>query len=179
MKKVALLLSFLLIVQCAPHKKSLGTLHVFFQFNKAEGDVEPSYQLAIWLEDAQEHYAKTLFLSEYLSYGGYNDSTICPAWNSQADWDKAPMEAYDAVTRATPPLGDNVFEFGLDTLGVEPGEYWCCVQAHLIEEYNILFKNKIEIGQTGESTSDPVFEPKAYPGAETILANVTARIFKE
>ena len=140
MKKLYVL-ALLLLLHCS--QKPSGTLLVSFQFNPAEGDVEPSYQLAVWLEDVNENYIKTLFLSEYLSYGGYNDSTICPNWNAKADWDNAPMEAYDAVTAATPPVGENVLTFALDTLNINLGEYLCCVQAHLIENYNITFKNRI------------------------------------
>ena len=156
----------------------MGTLQINFQFNKAEGDIEPSYQTAIWLEDIEGHYVKTLFLSEYLSYGGYNDSTICPAWNSQSDWDNAPMEAYDAVTRATPPLGEHLYQFGLDSLDLTPGDYFCNIQVHLIEDYNILFKNKLDISTCGETTSDAIFEPGAYSGAEMVLAQVIFRIDK-
>jgi hypothetical protein len=177
LKKCALLFASFLMLQCA--QKSPGTLQVAFQFNKAEGDVEPSYQLAVWLEDVNENYVTTLFLSEYLSYGGYNDTTICPNWNAKADWDNAPMEAYDAVTRATPPVGENVLEFALDTVNVELGEYLCCVQAHLIENYNITFKTKINLKAEGQATTDAIYEPKVYAGAEHFLANVTARVVKE
>lgn len=170
-----LLLAFLFI-QCS---QGPDTLQVAFQFNGAEGDVEPSYQLAVWLEDLDESYVSTLFLSEYLSYGGYNDTTICPAWNSKADWDNAPMEAYDAVTAATPPVGNNLLEFAFDTLNVEPGDYLCCVQAHLIENYNITFKNKVNFKIEGETAGEAVYEPEAYKGAETFLANVSARVFKK
>lgn len=149
-----------------------------FQFNPAQGDVEPSYQIAIWLEDADEQYVKTLLLSEYLSYGGYNDTTICPAWNSQADWDNAPMEDYDAVTRATPPVGNNLYAFSLDTLGLEHGDYFCCVQAHIIEDYNILFKQKLNTRKYEQTTSDAIYDPRSYSGAEVVLANVSSQLLK-
>jgi len=179
LKKLILILAALLFLHCAPQKKSLGILQVSFQFNKAKSDVDPSYQIAIWLEDSAENYVKTLFLSEYLSYGGYNDSTICPNWNSKAAWDKAPMDEYDAVTHPTPPVGDNMFEFGLDSLGIESGDYFCCVQAHLIENYNILYKNKINLNRVGATSGDAEYEPSVYEGAEAVLTNVTARIIKE
>ena len=166
-------------MHCAPKKSPMNVLQVSFQFSRATGDVEPSYQTAIWLED-EEGYVKTLLLSEYLSYGGYNDSTICPSWNSKADWGNAPMDAYDAVTRATPPLGDHLYLFDLDTLNVEPGEYWCCLQTHIIEDYNILFKNKIKTTEPSEEVqSDAVFIPSAYPGAEQVLTHVMARVVKK
>ncbi len=178
MKKLSVF-ALLLLIHCAPKEPSLGRLDVSFQFNKPESDVEPSYQLAVWLEDVDENYIKTLFLSEYLSYGGYNDTTICPNWNSKADWANAPMHDYDAVTRATPPIGENLLEFDLDTLNIQPGEYLCCVQAHLIEDYNITFKSKIKLNHEGRATSEAQYEPRAYDGAETFLANVTATIVKE
>jgi hypothetical protein len=171
------LVALLFLLRCTADSPK-GTLQISFQFNPAQRDVEPSYQIAIWLEDADEQYVKTLLLSEYLSYGGYNDTTICSAWNSQADWDNAPMQAYDAVTRATPPVGDNLVAFALDTLELEHGEYFCCVQAHVIEDYNILFKQKMNTRKYAQTTSDPIYDPQAYAGAEDVLANVTTQLVK-
>lgn len=179
MKFLFVLLCAAVLFSACAKKQSLGTLQVTFTFNQATGDVEPSFQTAVWLEDADSHYVKTLFLSEYLSYGGYNDSTICPAWNSLADWGHAPMKAYDAVTRATPPLGVKFLHFNLDSLALPPGAYLCCVQTHIIEDYNILFKNRIDIGRTGNETTFPaIYAPNAYPGAENILADVKTVILK-
>ena len=64
-----------------------GTIEVSFLFLKAEGAV-PSYQTAIWLENEEGRYFKTLFLSEYLSLGGFNHEYVCPDWVKQADWEK-------------------------------------------------------------------------------------------
>ena len=91
-----LILMFFILVLCIGCAKTpnLGIIQIQFTFHEATADLVPSYQTSIWLEDGQNNYMKTLFLSEYLSYGGYNDSTICPAWNSVADWDNAPMESF-------------------------------------------------------------------------------------
>ncbi len=35
----------------------------------------------LWLKKPDGTFAKTLFVSEYLSYGGYNHPEICPDWS--------------------------------------------------------------------------------------------------
>ena len=85
MKKYSLLLLAVLFLFNCDHQekgKSSEKLEIAFQFNPSEDrNVEPSYQLAVWLEDPEAAYIKTLFVSDYLSIGGYNDSSICPEWS--------------------------------------------------------------------------------------------------
>jgi len=59
-------------------------LEVTFQLNQMENFV-PSNQLVIWLERPDGSFVKTLFISEYLAYGGYNLPEICSDWTSKAN----------------------------------------------------------------------------------------------
>ncbi|NWG14788.1 MAG: DUF2271 domain-containing protein [Acidobacteria bacterium] len=152
-----------------------GTIEVSFLYLKAEGTV-PSYQTAIWLESEEVRYVKTLFLSEYLSLGGYNHEYVCPAWVKQADWEKADESEYEAVTRPTPPIGSSTLRFDCRERGIAPGTYRLCIQAHIVERYNILYRSRIVIGPEASESEPEVFHsPAKHPDASDILSGVRFR----
>ncbi len=152
-----------------------GTLEVSFLFNKAEG-VVPSYQIAVWLETETGGYVKTLFVSEYLSGGGFGLGDVCPEWVKQANWQKAEESEFDAVTRPTPQIGARTLRFDCQNRGITPGNYRLCVQAHIIEKYNILYRCTIVVGgQASEATGEVFYSPTKHPQAGDILSDVRVR----
>ena len=108
-------ISMVFIMACGESgpKPAKGSLEISFTFDKPK-DVEPSYCAAIWLEDMDGNYVRSLLVTEYLSYGGYNDSTICPRWRSGADWDNVTDDEFDTVTQATPSVGSHVMTFACE-----------------------------------------------------------------
>jgi hypothetical protein len=158
-----------------PGQAASGTIEISFLFNNAEG-VVPSYQIAIWLEYESGEYVKTLFVSEYLSGGGYDHGDVCPDWAKLAHWEKAQESEFDAATRPTPPIGARTLKFECEKRGIAPGAYRYCVQAHIVEKYNILYRGKITIGQGASETAGEVFySPGKHPLAADILYDVRAR----
>ena len=139
-------------------------------------NVEPSYQIAIWLEKENGELAKTLFVSDYLAYAGFNDPTICPAWLKIANWEQATDEEFDAVSRPTPPLGEVTLTVNCKERGIEPGTYYYAVQVHIVEDFNIAYRGKITIGT--EPTNDQAVAhhtPGKYENAENVIHSVSAR----
>ena len=152
-----------------------GTLEVSFLFNKAEGIV-PSYQMAVWLETQTGEYFKTLFVSDYLSGGGFGLGDVCPDWVKQADWEKAEESEFDAVTHPTPPIGARTLKFDCRKRGIAPGVYRFCVQAHIVEKYNIMYRGTITVGeQASEAAAEVFYSPAKHPQAADILSDVRAR----
>jgi hypothetical protein len=152
-----------------------GTLEISFLFNKAEGIV-PSYQIAVWLETEAGKYVKTLFVSEYLSGGGFGHGDVCPDWVKQANWEKADELEFDAVTRPTPPIGVRTLKIDCQKRGIVPGTYRFCVQAHIVEKYNILYRGTIVVGeQASEAVGEAFYSPAKHPQAADILSDVGAR----
>ena len=72
------------VILGSPHARTVRAL--------VEGSAgeDPSYQTTIWLEDDNGKLLKILFVSDYLSYGGFVHPMICPTWAKQADWENAP-----------------------------------------------------------------------------------------
>ncbi len=156
-------------------RPAAGTLEISFLFNRAEGIV-PSYQIAVWLESGAGKYAKTLFVSEYLSGGGFNHRDVCPDWVKEADWEKADETEFDAVTRPTPPIGARTLKIDCLKRGIEPGTYRFCVQAHIVEKYNILYRGIIVVGeQASEAVGEAFYSPAKHPQAADVLSDVRAK----
>ena len=152
-----------------------GTLEISFLYMKAEGAV-PSYQTAVWLESEDGRYIKTLFLSEYLSLAGFNHEYVCPDWVRQAHWDKVEESEFDAVTRPTPPIGSSTLRFDCRERGIPPGSYRLCIQAHIVEKYNILYRSGIVVGpDLSEGMPEVFHSPAKHPVASDVLSGVRMR----
>ena len=162
-----------------PEEPASGLLEISFFFNKVEG-VVPSYQIAIWLEREAGEYVKTLFVSEWLAGSGLGLETVCPDWVKQAHWDKVAESEFDAATHPTPPVGATTLKFDCKKRGIAPGSYRFCVQAHITENYNILYRGRIVLGQKlSEAAGEVFYSPKKHPLAAESLYNVRARYVPE
>lgn len=154
---------------------AFGTLEVSFLFSKADG-VVPSYQIAVWLETEAGEHVKTLFVSEWLSAGGFGYGGVCPDWAKQANWEKAAESEFDAATRPTPPIGARTLKFDCQKRGIAPGTYRLCVQAHIVEKYNILYRGTVTVGnQATEAAGEAFYSPEKHPQAADILRDVRLR----
>ncbi len=152
-----------------------GTLQITYTFSTAQG-LEPSYQIAIWIEKEDGQFVKSLFISEYLAYGGFNDPTICPEWSKIAGWDKATEAEYDAVSKPTPPIGSNTLKLDCKARGIEPGTYVYCAEVHIVENFNILCKGKITIGgAVAEDTAVATYIPRKHESAPDVINSVSAK----
>lgn len=80
-----------------------GTLEIHYRLAGASGDLQPSYQTSIWLENSEGERVRSLLVSEWLAYSGHNHDGVCPTWQAVADWENVSEADFDAVTRATAP----------------------------------------------------------------------------
>jgi hypothetical protein len=162
-----------------PLEPGRGTLEISFLFNKAV-EVVPSYQIAIWLESEDGKYVKPLFVSEYLAGPGVGLEVVCPDWVRHANWDKVEESEFDAVTRPTPGIGSHAIKFDCLQRKIVPASYRYCVQAHIAEDFNILYRGKILVGQdASDSVAEVFFSPRKHPMASDILSDVRARYIPE
>lgn len=140
-------------------------MNVSFQMNERE-DYPRSDQLVIWLQKPDGTFVKTLFVSEYLAYGGYNDPDICPDWSSNNNWEEVSEEEFDALTGATPAIGPVQMNMSLTGEQVPKGDYIVFVEVHLTADYNELYSGKIKVsGKASESLLEASYRPEKYPAA--------------
>jgi len=173
-------LLFMVSVNCTnwgQEKPAKGTLQISWELADSEDkSVVPSYQTVIWLQNDNADTIKSVLVSEYLSYGGYNDTTICTDWIKVADWDNALEETFDAVTKATPPIGPDTISIDCKSENIFPGTYNYFIETHIVENYNILYKGKITIGKKpATSTAEHVYIPQKHPVSGDVLKNVSAK----
>ena len=134
-----------------------------FKLNDIQSFV-PSNQVAIWLETTDSSIVRTLFLSEYLSYGGYNIREICYDWSSKSKWDDVSQEEFDAVTSATPGVGDVKLKLECPASLVPEGKYLIFIEVHLVDEYNELYSGELTIsGKKSVTNLQVMYKPGKYP----------------
>ena len=148
-------------------------LDVSFQLTEME-DYPRSDQLVIWLEKADGTFVKTLFVSEYLSYGGYNHPEICPDWSTKTNWEESSQEEFDAVTTATPSIGLVNLELMCTSEVVPKGEYIIFIEVHLTTDYNELYSGPVKVsGRKFNNTLTVSYKPEKYHKATyDVLSNV-------
>ncbi len=140
------LFGLFLITSCSQKR----TIKISYQMEDVK-EYPPSYQLSIWLEKPDGTFVKTLFVSEYLAYGGYLEYGICPTWSKKAGWDKVEKEEFDAVSGATPDTGDVKLEKEYSIDQIPDGEYLLFIQVHLKEDLNDTYKGKVDIKSSEET----------------------------
>jgi hypothetical protein len=154
-------------------------LDVSFELTERE-DYPRSDQLVVWLEKTDGTFVKTLFVSEYLSYGGYNDPEICPSWTSKTNWEEASQEEFDAVTSATPSIGPVHMALSCTSEEVPKGEYIIFIEVHLTTDYNELYSGMVKVsGRKFSNNLTVSYIPEKYHKATyDVLSNVQISLNK-
>ena len=183
MKKITILSVFMVLlfgltVMLSGYNQSKERqINLSFLINKREG-YPRSDQLVVWLEKPDGSFVKTLFLSDWLSYGGYNDAEVCPDWSSKTDWESVSQEEFDAVTSATPRVGSVSLDLVCLSDEVPNGEYLIFVEVHLNAEFNELHSGKIWVsGKKAGNPLDVSYVPGKYHEATyDVLSDVYVNI---
>jgi hypothetical protein len=136
---------------------------------------------AVWLENEGGELARTLFVSTELAQGAFTvDGDICPDWIKKSHWEKASQAEVDAVSGPTPSVGSGSLSFDLTKLGISAGVYFFCMQIHIHDNYNILYKGEIRLGEKpAEVQAEVFYSPTRFASAEDLLRDVRARFTPE
>lgn len=175
MKRILLILlvgGILLPFPC--HAAKGKELTISFVVNKKE-EPTPSVCMAIWLENEDSTYVKTLYASDWLAYGGYTMEGICPLWVEKAGWATNETELPDAISGATPRFGPGEKVFLFKKKDLPAGRYRFCVQVHLTADYNELYSGFIEIGKAAsEGLAEVNYSPGKHEKISGVLSEVKA-----
>jgi len=178
MKKLSIILLLaVLIMSCAATKKSPQqtsqqailepAVELTFAFTRQNGPA--SNQFAVWVEDAEGLFVKTLFASRWTANGGWSrrPSSI-PIWVQRSGLAEMSAEQIDTVSGATPQSGILTYVWdGTDSNGaIAPaGNYVLYIEGTLRWENQILCSAPIDLGNgaavplvnieyTGDSTQE-------------------------
>jgi hypothetical protein len=136
---------------------------------------------AVWLENERGDLVRTLFVSGELAQGAFTvEGDICPDWIKKSHWEKASQAEVDAVSGPTPSAGSGLLSFDLKKYGLTPGVYFFCMQTHIHDNYNILHKGEIRLGEKpAEAQAEVFYSPTRYASAQDLLRDVRARFTPE
>jgi hypothetical protein len=128
-----------------------------------------SNQFAVWIEDSQGRYVKTLYATRYTANGGWRQRpTSIPVWVAKSGLAGLTRTQIDAVTGATPRAGRLTYTWdGTDSRGtaLPPGSYAICLEGTLRWENQVMYRAQILLGSgpamptveavyTGEGTAE-------------------------
>lgn len=139
-----------------------------------------SNQMAVWIEDSQGKFVKTLFVTWFTGKGGYEARPDClPLWRQAAGVDGPPIAEVDAVTKATPQPGKHSLVWDCtDRAGksVPAGKYIYKVEGTLFFAKEVMWTGEITVGPTENASRATVrYLPAGTgPGEYQLMNNVAA-----
>ncbi|MDR1245915.1 MAG: DUF2271 domain-containing protein [Clostridiales Family XIII bacterium] len=141
-----------------------GAVTIDFDFQKQSGHA--SNQFAVWIEDADGRFVKTLYATKFTAAGGYkNRPDSIPEWTARSGL--ADMTDVDAITGATPQSGALKYTWDLtdaDNVPVPDGTYMFFVEGSLRWKNSVMYIGEIEIG--GEAASATADEGLIFEASE-------------
>lgn len=131
----------------------LGKVEISFPFVRQKGYA--SNQFAVWIEDAEGNFLKTLFVTDFTARQGYKTrKDALKTWVKKSKRAEASKEEIDAVSGATPRTGKLTYTWNCDDRHgnpVAPGNYLFFVEGTLFWESNVIYSGTITVGGKAES----------------------------
>jgi hypothetical protein len=148
-----------------------------FSYTRLSGSA--SNQFAVWVEDSQGRYIKTLYATRYTATGGWKRrETSIPVWVKKSGLSNLTNAQIDAITGATPRTGALTYTWdGTDSSGavVSPGNYILFLEGTFRWDNQVLYRAPIRPGQ-GASASEVTVEYKGDADVDrNMIADVKAR----
>ncbi|MDR1540089.1 MAG: DUF2271 domain-containing protein [Clostridiales bacterium] len=160
-----------------PEGDARGALEISFKYERQSGS--GSNQFAVWVEDSEGNYIKTIFATSFTATGGwsYRENSI-PIWVEASDL-KSRGEAWiDAVSSATPASGDLAFTWDLsDDEGhpVSAGVYYIRLEATLRQEDRVSYTALIALGSDAQETQPQAEYIGDGQGERHMIGNVSVK----
>jgi len=124
-------------------------LEVTFTFTRQSGSA--SNQFAVWIENTEGKFIKTLYATNFTASGGYSRRPASiPVWVKQSELAKMTKEQVDAVSSATPKTGNVTYTWdGTDSKGavLPTGDYVLVIEGTLRWENQVYYRAPISLGK--------------------------------
>ena len=153
-----------------------GTLAVTFTYEKQSGVA--SNQFAVWIEDMDGNFIKTVYAAQFTATKGYkNRPDSLALWVSKARG----VSDFDAVAGATPKSGPVTYIWDCTDEGgnaVPAGIYRFLVEGTLRWKDHVIYTGEIEIGGGhAAAAAVPAFVCKDDASERGMIGAVTAEYF--
>ena len=154
LKKIFIILFALFISASYEYSQNNKTVQINFDYTKRDGF--SSNQIAIWLEDANGNYIKTIYITDFTGRksGWKKRNQSLSNWQKKANAIKMSQSEIDAVSKATPKQGNvNIVWDCKDNNGklIKDGNYKIVVEATIYQDNNVLYTAEINIGNKANS----------------------------
>jgi hypothetical protein len=150
-KYLFILLLLVTILACtdAQEKTTKAVAELSFTYTRLSGMA--SNQFAVWVEDEQGKFVKTLYATKFTAKGGWKRrETSIPVWVKKSGLANLTGAQVDAITGATPKKGTLVYTWdGADSNGkaVSAGNYILFLEGTLRRENQVLYRAPISLGK--------------------------------
>jgi len=164
----------------AQQRTSQAAAELSFSFTRLSGSA--SNQFAVWVEDSQGRYMKTLYATRYTATGGWKRrETSIPVWVKKSGLANLTNSQIDAVTGATPRTGELTYTWdGTDLNGtaVPSGDYFLILEGTLRWENQVLYRAPIRFGR-GAAAAEVSVEYTGEAGNDrNMIKDVKARTLR-
>ena len=190
---IIIVLLAVLVLSCVPTRQvqqavsgqengeQVAAAELTFNFSRQTGPA--SNQYAVWIEDAQGNYVKSLYASRWTANGGYSRRpTSIPLWIKQSGRPNMTSAQVDAVSGATPGNGPVMHIWdGTDTNGaaVPDGNYVMILEGTLRWENQVYYRAPIALGQSEATAQVSVEYVGGGAAAErSMISGVNVRVFR-
>ena len=156
------------------------TAELSFSFTQQSGFA--TNQFAVWVEDSQGVYIKTLYATRFTANGGWKKRpSSIPLWVKQSTPSGMTKTQVDALTGATPKNGTITYRWdGTDSRGalLPAGNYVLLLEGTLRNDNQVVYRAPIQVGQ-GPVAAKVSVEYIGKPGPESaMIGDVTARTLR-
>ena len=151
-----------------------------FSFTRQSGFA--TNQFAVWVENSQGVYIKTLYATRFTADGGWKKRpSSIPLWVKQSVVSGMTKAQVDSLTGATPRNGTLTYRWdGTDSRGaaLPAGNYVLFLTGTLRNDTQVIYSAPIRLGQ-GPAEAKVSVEYVGKPGAESaMIGDVTARVLR-
>jgi len=182
MKRLFFIVLFitLILAGAAAQQTQAPAAEITFNFTRQSGSA--SNQFAVWIENAQGQYIKTVYAASYTAKGGWKRrASSIPVWVRQSGLSDMTGAQVDALTGATPRTGTLTYTWdGTDSRGapVPAGDYVVILEGTLRWENQVYYRAPIRLGG-GTAAAQVGVEYVGDPGAErAMIGDVKVRALR-
>ena len=138
-----------------------------------------SNQIAVWIEDGDGNYVKTLFATSFAANGGFKKrAQTLPAWVKASDWENASSSDIDAMSGATQPVGTREVVWDLTDIEgnhVRPGKYVYKIEGNIFWDNRVLWQGSIYVGgEENISIAEATYFPENTTENRVLVEQVQA-----
>lgn len=157
-------------------KQPSGTVAISLKYRAR--NTYSSNQFAIWIEDMNGNFIKTVYATSFSANGGYKErKEAVPIWVERSKISTASQKEIDAISGPTPKSGTLMYIWDLTDESGQPvpsGKYRFYVEATVYKESRVLLSNIVDIsGKDTTVNADPNYTTDLAK-EEAIITDVTA-----